>query len=212
MKILGKYKDYYDYLQGIYGVDPLLVLDRRYDHIEIRRPDEETKNKLISKSFFVADKKYNIYYYNKTAYYTLEEIVHLNEILEENKQTEDMITMPWKYNLGRNYWSYKDKEILTQEWWNEQNGKTFAINKKRRIPVLMCTNLGPRRKTEISYSPCILKQWDFHKVMTAEEVYREVSTMLGYFVDHPVIPNKQTNMEKLLSHGFDKTKSFRHRK
>jgi len=29
MKILGKYKDYYDYLQGIYDVDPLLVLDRR---------------------------------------------------------------------------------------------------------------------------------------------------------------------------------------
>lgn len=29
MKILSKYKDYYDYLTGIYGVDPKLVLDRR---------------------------------------------------------------------------------------------------------------------------------------------------------------------------------------
>ena len=28
MKIISKFKDYYDFLQGIYGVDPLLVLDR----------------------------------------------------------------------------------------------------------------------------------------------------------------------------------------
>jgi hypothetical protein len=29
MKILSKYKDYYDYLVGIYGEDPKLILDRR---------------------------------------------------------------------------------------------------------------------------------------------------------------------------------------
>ena len=29
MKIISKHKDYYDYLQGIYGVDEKLVLDRR---------------------------------------------------------------------------------------------------------------------------------------------------------------------------------------
>jgi len=29
MKIIGKYKDYYDYLSGVYGVDEKLVLDRR---------------------------------------------------------------------------------------------------------------------------------------------------------------------------------------
>ena len=27
MKIISKYKDYYDYLQGIYGVDEKLILD-----------------------------------------------------------------------------------------------------------------------------------------------------------------------------------------
>ena len=28
MKIISKYKDYYDYLQGIYGIDNNLILDR----------------------------------------------------------------------------------------------------------------------------------------------------------------------------------------
>lgn len=35
MKIISKYKDYYDYLIGVYGEDPLLMLDRRsYNKIE----------------------------------------------------------------------------------------------------------------------------------------------------------------------------------
>lgn len=32
MKIISKFKDYYDHLAGIYGEDPLLVLDRRANH------------------------------------------------------------------------------------------------------------------------------------------------------------------------------------
>jgi hypothetical protein len=36
MKILSKYKDYYDYLTGIYGEDPLIILDRRsYKKIDL---------------------------------------------------------------------------------------------------------------------------------------------------------------------------------
>lgn len=125
--------------------------------------------------------------------------------------------MPWEYNKP-GYWNSKERVLLTQEWWDDQNGKKSNINKKKRNPVLMCNN-NPKttrrvygEKTEIEYFPCILSQWDFHKVMTAEEAYREVSSMMAYFVDNPAIPNKQTNIEKLLSHGFDKKKSFRHRK
>ena len=34
MKIISKYKDYYDYLSGVWGIDPLIVLDRTsYDHL-----------------------------------------------------------------------------------------------------------------------------------------------------------------------------------
>jgi len=29
MKIISKHKDYYDYFQGIYGVDKMKILDRR---------------------------------------------------------------------------------------------------------------------------------------------------------------------------------------
>jgi len=209
VKILGKYKDYYDYLQGIYGVDPLLTFDRRYEDMLLRRPDEEAKDKLISKYLWVAGKRYSLYYYNGATYYTLDELNNLNDILTEKKQEQDHIRQPWKYSN----WSWKSrnkKEILTQEWWDIQNAKPTNLNIKLRNPVLISTNTP--RGTKEDYSPCILKQWDFHKVMSAEEAYKQISAMMGYFVDHPVIPNKQSNIEKLLSHGFDNKKSFRHRK
>jgi len=206
MKILGKYKDYYDYLQGIYGVDPILVLDRRDTNMLIRKPDEELKDNLVKMGLFVGGKKYNIYYFNGDSYYDLDDINKLNNILIEKKLP--IISMPWKY--GWRNWD--DAMILTKEWWNSENGVLSNINKSKREPVLISEVKDYRRGYNPEYTPCILSQWDFHKVLGSEETYKEVSALLGYLVDHPSIPNNQSNIEKLLSHGFDKKKSFRHRK
>jgi hypothetical protein len=35
MKIISKHKDYYDYFQGIYGVDKMKILDRGDQKIHI---------------------------------------------------------------------------------------------------------------------------------------------------------------------------------
>ncbi len=43
MLILSKYKDYYDYLSGIYGVDPKIVLDRRIETPAFEFFQNETK-------------------------------------------------------------------------------------------------------------------------------------------------------------------------
>ena len=91
MKILGKYKDYYDYLQGVYGVDPLLTFDRRYDNMLMRRPEEEAEDTLLHKIFFVGGRRYNLYYFNKKACYTLDELNELNSILIEKKQNTNDI-------------------------------------------------------------------------------------------------------------------------
>lgn len=44
MKIISKYKDYYDYLKGIYGEDPKLILDRRGFKDDIFNKYEEFLN------------------------------------------------------------------------------------------------------------------------------------------------------------------------
>ncbi len=210
MKILGKYKDYYDYLQGIYGVDPLLVLDRRYDNMLIRRPEEETRDVTVHRRFFVGGKKYNMYYLNGDSYYTLDDLANLNKILLKKELA--LVSLPYEY--GWDKWG-EDKK-LSEEWWNKENGVESDVNKVQRNPVLVTeinhyTSYADRGK-EVVYHPCILKQWDFHKVLPAPETYNEVSAILGYLVDNPVIPNNQNDLEKAVSHGFDTKISFRHRK
>ena len=45
--------------------------------------------------------------------------------------------------------------------------------------------------------------------MSAKKVYIEVETFLGWLVDNPPLPDEQTNIGKVVSHGFDKRTSFR---
>lgn len=44
MKIIDRYKDYYDYLSGIYGIDELVIFDRRENFVlqndSLEFPDE----------------------------------------------------------------------------------------------------------------------------------------------------------------------------
>ena len=101
--------------------------------------------------------------------------------------------------------------MLTKDWWEKENGAPSKLNRLKREPVLI-SEVKTHRNYDPEYTPCILGQWDFHKALGAEEVYRDVSSLLGYLVDHPAIPNKQNDVENVLSHGFDVKKSFRHRK
>lgn len=51
MKILSKYKDYFDYLVGIYGMDEKLILDRTKFHKQPYTPANNTKI-----TFYICDK------------------------------------------------------------------------------------------------------------------------------------------------------------
>lgn len=50
MRIISKYKDYYDYLQGINGVDEKLILDRTmYGHLD------SIPGKPMKETIFICD-------------------------------------------------------------------------------------------------------------------------------------------------------------
>jgi hypothetical protein len=68
------------------------------------------------------------------------------------------------------------------------------------------------KKVTSSWNMCNLTDFGLAKYVPADEMYQKVYAFISYLKDHPEIPNKQTNEEKLLSHGFDKKISFRHRK
>lgn len=190
MRIISKFKDYYDYLVGIYGIDPVLTLDRRYPDLVHCAPETLDRDKLVGKTFAIAGKRYRLYYYKDKVYYTLQEC----------KKLVKMNTPPMSWN--------SHTPDTTQKGWDKSNGVPIKANIKYRNPVLMSS--GGHRNEE--WFPIVMSEWGLPKALSPEDAYREISGFMGYLVDHPPLPDTQTNIGKLEAHGFDKKISFRHRK
>ena len=202
MKIISKHKDYYDYLQGIYGSDTLMVYDRRG---EIIRPDFPSDT-LYMWTFAICNKEYLVYEYKGKFYNTPEQMMELTSILKKDGKE------PLSKVDG---WSWRRAQMKTleeaQEKWKQNNELPTDVNKRYRQPVL----IRPAYKMFDDGAPWKvphLEYYGFASFYPAEKIYQEISTFLGWLKDYPEIPNKQTDTEKLVSHGFDKKVSFRHRK
>ncbi len=175
MRIISKHKDYYDYLQGVYGIDNNKVY-KREDYIICGDFISYWNSDHTVHCFAINNKLYTICQ-NKKGFYTDDKL----KIQNSNP--------------------FLRRTILL---------KTPTVNIERRKPIVY-GRLWGNSINWVKGDP-IMKSFDFHKVLSAEQLYIEVETFLGYLKDHPEIPNNQSDIEKLLSHGFDKKKSFRHRK
>ena len=190
MKIISKFKDYYDYLQGIYGIDELLVLDRRRKDEDLFKPDLSNNNYYIRYRFAICGNVYDIYAFEGKLYHDEEGRIELNKILDSKG-----ISGMWPYS-----WGVKQQEELTTD-----------VNNRLRQPILVTTELHRIVDSDWS-SNIILSDFKLIKSISAHDIFINLSSFLAWLKDNPEIPNKQSNEEKLLSHGFDKKKSFRHRK
>jgi len=191
MKIISKNKDYYDYVQGIYGIDEKLVLDRRSNSPFLRKEDKlrSITESIKEVAFHIAGRRYQISYYMGKPYYTLSERKALYRHVRAVENPKRI---------------YMFEPYFSTELYDKQNSISDE-NIKHRVPILI-------KEYNSITTNFLLGDFGFAKIIPAETMFTNISLFLGYLVDHPAIKNNQTNMEKLLSHGFDKKKSFRHRK
>lgn len=221
MKIISKRKDYYDYLvnPALYGTDTLRVYDRRADNYGEPGGTDKLNPLLEHYDFAVCGMIYRIYQYKGKFYHTKEDWVKLDQLLSKGDPGNRA-----RFLFGD---TLDQLERDAARKYDKVNVPT-DVNKALREPVLMKTSGGGEftyksswsnefmhdtaRIIESTWSKVILKDFGFQRVMAAEEIFMKISEFLGWLVDNPPIPNKQTNIEKLESHGFDKKKSFRHRK
>jgi hypothetical protein len=197
MRIIAKTKDCYDYLQGIYGVDDKLTYDRRGGEA-YRGADEGTAIKVS-----INGKEYPMVFVRDKFRGNEEAFFEASEILDSQLVAKSVFKPYW--NNPFKGWKYGPKQ------WVEKNSRNTEINTLHREPVLV-QYLGMDGKWGEAFKPLHLEDYDFASVMSAHEVYIEISNFLSWCVDNPQIPDKQTDKEKVVSHGFDLKTSFRHRK
>lgn len=189
MKIISKFKDYYDYLQGIYGQDEKLTLDRT-NFTHAYTPSENTIQRfyicgMVVDGFFKGGKW-----------------LYGNEIEEYDVKQYRVNFFPLYYNVPTSQYDnrHTTKVLKQPTLWSE----LFQVNpnEKHNCPILARTVYGDG----IDHFP-ILREYDFHKVFTAEQMWVMLIEWLGKVKD---IPDNRTNKEKIQSNGFDLKTSFRH--
>lgn len=195
MRIVAKEKDYYDYLQGVYGVDDKLVYDRRDGEVWDFLEDGMICRVLI----------------NGTAYV----LIYLEGRFRNDLDAFLKFSNTKLKGIGSN--SLRYSRIMSEKgmvkFYDLENKNKVSINKDLREPVLInWFNLYREGWSKEFDKPFLLNDFNFASVLNPHETYIEISSFLGWSVDNPPLPDKQTNKEKITSHGFDLKTSFRHRK
>ncbi len=195
MYILSKYKDYYDYLTGIYGVDPKLILDRREGYSGPIDRYQHELNKEYKITLVICGRRIEGYRYQNKIYYGQDLIQFKNH---ENSKWDgiqyDYITIR-KENYSRHY---NTKLAL------EPIEGFDIINKQHDCPILIENGLNNYDKFPK------LEELNLASFIPAEQLYQWLSQWLAQQIDDQQnIKSNLTDVEKLENKGFDKIKSFR---
>lgn len=195
MKILTKYKDYYDYLTGIYGVDPKLILDRREGYsnpinIYQHEIDKEYKITLV-----ICGRRIEGYRYQNKIYYGQDLIQFKNA---ENSKWDGI-----KYNYitirKENYSRHYNTKLAL-----EPIEGFDIINKQYNCPILIEKGINNYEKFPK------LEELNLASFIPAEQLYQWISQWLAQQIDDQQnIKTNLTDVEKLENKGFNKITSFR---
>ena len=191
MKIISKYKDYYDYLQGIYGVDPKLVLDRRNFHnYELHgtpRKIELCICGIVYEGWFDGTKVH--YGKELTKFGKYRKYVSWNSDNESRREVE--------IDNGCNRWNWDDVATVP---YNDP----YKLNERDETPILIKHD----ERIDVCYPN--LSKLNFAKVIPAEEMFIKLSDWLSQQITKSEsVTDTRTEHQRIESRGFDKKRSFR---
>ena len=199
MKIISKYKDYYDYLSGVWGEDPKLVLERKGEFVVGN--SNHLGCDMYVLTFIIGGVMVQIYCNGEDYFFG-----------KDLKQFDNS-----------NYWWKKEGHYRVEIGYS--NGRTndmfivdgikegFSyLNDKYNCPILYnkqswhCSDIT---KEDFATYP-LLSSTPVTKFVDAVDVYRWIQEYLAKKVDQSQArQDSQTDIQRLQNKGFDKKTSFR---
>lgn len=217
MRIISKWKDYYDYVGHVFGgqQDNHTVYERKHisvtnsgifltEEVELEDTGEQTlrlprlySHDINSVWLFVAGKTYLCVGGCGEHYDLFNEEKH-NHLLKE------IYTFSFLKQWGNK--SYEDFMGIEDVWGQR-------ISKTLNTPVFFyyqryCAK--HERLMFVVHGECpVLADIGFPKIMSAEQCYQNIAFYLANTLTKQEQPSKMNDIEKVVSHGFDKKTSFR---
>lgn len=202
MKILSKYKDFYDFLSGIWGEDPKLVLDRREFHHPDFYPQSAEHIKL-----YICGKIIQGFWDGQNFYFG-ESLSKFGEIKEPRQRH-------WFFNPENENGRYVRFDFAPDHPYSMRNSYEIIIdpiddkkgvNIKENCPILMSN----RYSRDGYHKYPILSKMNVGSVLSPEVIYKMLVDWLSERNNEAEYrPDNRNDVEKLISKGFDKKHSFR---
>lgn len=208
MKIISKHKDFYDYLQGNYGIDNTVVYNRNWKDTVMYKPYylmpfELYQPKPVQYTIAICGVVYIVYIWDKKFYFG-EDI----KLLLNSKKT--------KYDRDNKDWYFNTLPFETRSL--PYHLCKTKINEIEKEPILLLKNefysswsimnkKDPEHvKWEVIARNIRLIDFGIPQVLSAHDIYIQISNFLS---KEKVIVDKRTDKEKIISHGMDTKTSFR---
>lgn len=192
MKIISNFKDYYDYLQGKYGIDNRVVYERV---METQTSSLWVKTGVYRPSHL----DFNSYYFYKIAFcgimyciWANNKKVYIGTEVEELRSSS--VNADYKSSFAR------DKVYL------QHHGKETNLNSRLKCPIVLAPCYYDDADNADGTKNIKLADFQFGKVVPPEDAYLRI---VDFLTKEPVIKDSRTDVEKVVSHGFDKKTSFR---
>lgn len=197
MHILSSYKDYYDYLSGIYGVDEKIILDRRKFDIPVKRNRLDRPCKIVLKICGQVIEGWwdQRFYYGKdlenapgSTYYKK----------QKGRYSFNTVNHP-HYSFPRPHeTSLRSSEFKVREDIYKDEDKS---NQKENCPILL-------RGWDKYLKFPILKELELNKYLMPKDLYLMLTEWLA---PKDMVTDTMSDKQKVASKGFTK-ESFRNTK
>jgi len=200
MLIVSKFKDYYDFLSGVWGIDPKLVLDRReFDNVEFYSYDPQHI------TLYICGKSIDGFWDGENFYYG-EDLSKFGDIHKRRywgfrRETEPSRVVEFEFK-GNGITSVKKRYEIMVDIVNS----TKPYNLKENCPILMKSPYGKDK----FYKFPVLSKMNVGSILPPEVIYQ---MLVDWYSERnneaEKRPDNQTDLQKLESRGFDKKESFR---
>ena len=191
MKIIDNKKDYYDYLSGVYGIDPMATYDRRGSII--------AKNELCG--YLKPFRDPDIPAWGGQGKYYINVLAGEESwrFLVENGEVSVFTYQEWAKDM---YGLYGWRQV-----YNPYENEIFKTVVSIKSPLVLAYSDASSHKWKVLENP-ILSGTPFVSYIPANEIWQAIYDYL-IKMSEPKIEDNRSDVEKLESHGFDKKTSFR---
>lgn len=222
MRILDKYKDYYDYLTGAYGIDNTVFYDRRSS---VKLTQDTLIRQLFLRGVYynyfedIKEKDVSSPLYSKYYNEVILEVGYFQYLLTLEKLKKDTMV---KSSLGREYdvCTYNGEIKIAYRYDNHKHYlpapiSLFRINSKYDISYAYrkkdneyFSKLKIEPDEENAIANPILYNTSIPSLIDPKTIYIEVADFIASKADVDIVDNRD-DVAKAVDHGFDKKTSFR---